>query len=62
MWRGGRADLCGHLQFRGGDKLKKKKKKSLSQVGIFLTMLVLTMKQEDVEVRILTEITFVPAR
>lgn len=59
MWRGGRADLCGHLQFRGGDKLKKKFKPSWDFLD---NMLVLTMKQEDVEVRILTEITFVPAR
>lgn len=61
MWRGGRADLCGHLQFRGGDKLKKKKKFRPSW-DFLDNMLVLTMKQEDVEVRILTEITFVPAR
>lgn len=60
MWRGGRADLCGHLQFRGGDKLKKKKFKP--SWDFLDNMLVLTMKQEDVEVRILTEITFVPAR
>lgn len=62
MWRGGRADLCGHLQFRGGDKLKKKKKKFKPSWDFLDNMLVLTMKQEDVEVRILTEITFVPAR
>lgn len=39
-----------------------KKKKFKPSWDFLDNMLVLTMKQEDVEVRILTEITFVPAR